>query len=202
MPDRMAVIDSPENDAEAYETLLQIAGRRTLHIPADLLARCVLALPGEWDWPVRRAALEAILRRIASIRAQEIAVVEGPPAGPWGRYILARADADGALPYDVRLVSLVPVRGSCDCADFLRGALGLCKHLLAVLEHLARAPRAFGRAMKAPPSSTRGNRIVWDATAALPASTDPLDALGLTPPLGDGRGTAPVPSAVARQLPP
>ena len=115
----MAVTDPPRNDAEAYETLVQIAGRRTLHIPPDLLARCVLALPGGWDWPVRRAALEAILRRVASIRAQEIAVVEGPRGGPWGRYVLGRADAEGALPYDVRLASLAPVRGSCDCADFL-----------------------------------------------------------------------------------
>jgi hypothetical protein len=55
----MAVTDSPRNDAEAYETLLQIAGRRTLHIPADLLARCVLALPGEWDIEERIAGLVA-----------------------------------------------------------------------------------------------------------------------------------------------
>jgi len=198
----MAVIDPPGNDAEAYETLVQIAGPRTLHIPADLLARCVLALPGEWDWPVRRAALEAILRRVASIRAQEIAVVEGPRGGPWGRYVLGRAGAEGALPYDVRLASLVPVRGSCDCADFLRGALGLCKHLLAILEHLARAPRTFGRIIKTPTSSSRGGAIVWDATSAPPASTDPLDALGLTPHRTDGSGSAPVPSAIAHSFHP
>ncbi len=198
----MALTDSPGNDAEAYETLVQIAGRRTLHIPADLLARCVLALPGGWDWPVRRAALEAILRRVASIRTQEIAIVEGPRGGPWGRYVLGRADSEGALPYDVRLASLVPVRGSCDCADFLRGALGLCKHLLAVLEHLAEAPRAFGRIMTTPTSSSRGGVIVWDATAAPPASTDPLDALGLTPPAANGRRTAPVPSAIAQSFHP
>jgi superfamily II DNA or RNA helicase len=205
MPDPMAATDSPGNDAEAYELLLQIAGRRTLHIPADLLARCVLALPGGWDWPVRRAALEAILRRVASIRAQEIAVVEGPRGGPWGRYVLGRADAEGALPYDVRLASLAPVRGSCDCADFLRGALGLCKHLLAVLEHLARSPHVFGRIAKTPTSSSRAGAIVWDATAAPSAAADPLDALALTPPPppdGQGKREAQVPSAIARSFHP
>jgi len=66
MLDTKAFTDSPVNGPEAYATLLQIAGRRTLHIPAEILVRCVLALPGEWDWPVRRAALEAVLRRVAS----------------------------------------------------------------------------------------------------------------------------------------
>ena len=164
----------------------------------DACSRC----RGGWDWPVRRAALEAILRRVASIRAQEIAVVEGPRGGPWGRYVLGRADAEGALPYDVRLASLAPVRGSCDCADFLRGALGLCKHVLAVLEHLAKAPRAFGRIMTTPTSSSRGGAIVWDPTAAPPTSIDPLDALGLTPPAANRRGTATVPSAIARSFHP
>jgi superfamily II DNA or RNA helicase len=197
MPDAIVVKDSPANDAEAYETLLQIADRRTLHIPPEILVRCVLALPGEWGWPVRRAALEAILRRVASIRTQEIAVVQEPRRGPWGRYVLGRADADGTLPYDVRLASSAPVRGSCDCADFLRGALGLCKHLLAVLEHLARKPRAFGQIMKTPIASSRGGEIVWDATSAPPASTDPLEALVLTPPQPNGHKAPAIPLTIA-----
>jgi len=84
--DSPTTTETPTDDSEAHKALLQIAGRRTLHIPADLLARHVLALPGQWDWPVRRAALEAIVRRIASVRAQEISVVETPSGGPWGRY--------------------------------------------------------------------------------------------------------------------
>jgi hypothetical protein len=85
------------------------------------------------------------------IRTQEIAVASEPRRGPWGRYVLGRADADGTLPYDVRLGSLAPVRGCCNCADFLRGALGLCKHLLAVQEHLAKKPRDWGQMMKESP---------------------------------------------------
>jgi hypothetical protein len=117
MTDPASLPGTPKADSEACEMLVQIAGRRTMPIPAELLAQHTLALPGRWDWPVRRAAFEAILRRLASVRTQQIAVVDGPGRKPWGRYLLARAEADGTLPYDVRLSSVAPVRGSCDCAD-------------------------------------------------------------------------------------
>jgi hypothetical protein len=133
---------APNDAREARDALIQIAGRRTQPVPVELVVDHVLALPGAWDWPVRRAALEAVLRRFASVRAQELAVVDAPTRGPWGRYRLARGDSDVAAPYDVRLWSLAPIGGSCGCADFVRAELGLCKHLGAVLAHLARKPRA------------------------------------------------------------
>jgi hypothetical protein len=199
MTDSPPTTDTPTNDSEAYEALVQIAGRRTLHIPADLLARHVLALPGQWDWPVRRAALEALVRRIASVRVQEISVVEPPSGGPWGRYRLGRADADETLPYNSRISSLTPLRGSCDCPDFLRAALGLCKHVLAVVEHLARKPRVFQKNLATPALVTAAGRIVWEPTAAT-TSTDPLAALALRPPSVDGRANAAVPLSVARHF--
>src|SRR5882724_11352740 len=125
MPNASPPATSSPNESEARDALLQLAGRRTLPIPAEVLVRHALALPGEWDWPVRRAAFEAILRRLASARSPGIIVARKPPRGPWGRYVLASADA---LPYDVRLFSVSPMRGACDCPDFLRSALGLCKH--------------------------------------------------------------------------
>lgn len=106
------------NDSEAYQVLMQMAGRRTLPVPGDLIVRHVLALPGNWDLPVRRAAMEAVLRRLGSVRGQELAVLEAPGKGPWGRYRLGRADVDGALPYDVRLWSVDPVAGSCTAQTF------------------------------------------------------------------------------------
>jgi superfamily II DNA or RNA helicase len=170
----------PQDDTEAQQALVQIAGRRTLPIPAGLIASHVLALPGRWDWPVRRAGFEAILRRLASVRTQGISVEQGPGRGSWGRYRLARADADGTLPYDVRLSAVVPLRGSCDCADYLRGSLGLCKHLLAVLAHLADKPRLF-RQILASSGVAAGPRpaLVWDATSSAPGPLDPLHALAL-----------------------
>ena len=84
---------SSGNATEARESLLQIAGRRTQPVPSELVVEHVLGLPGAWDWPVRRAALEAILRRLASVRAQEISVVDAPRKGPWGRYVCASSIA-------------------------------------------------------------------------------------------------------------
>jgi hypothetical protein len=63
---------------EARAVLLHIAGRRTLPIPADLIVDGVLASPGPWDWPVQLAALEAVLRRLASASSEELVVVAAP----------------------------------------------------------------------------------------------------------------------------
>jgi hypothetical protein len=94
------------SDSEAFEALRQSAGRRTLPIPVDLLVRHVLALPGPWDWPVRRAAFEALLRRLASARGQELTVLDGPRRGAFGGHTLASLQSEAPLPYDVRLFSL------------------------------------------------------------------------------------------------
>lgn len=180
-------VTASESDARAM--LLQIAGRRPLPVPAAIVVDLVLGLPGNWDWPVRRAALEAVLRRLASARAQEISVVDAPRRSAWGRYRLGRAGAaaaDRGLPYEVRLWSASPIRGSCDCADFLRAALGLCKHLAAVMFHLAHKPRAFQRMVAAPPAPPLG--IFWEA--AEPAayhSGDALEAIRFAPPGANGK---------------
>jgi hypothetical protein len=132
MPDPGLDATTSTSDSEAFEALNQLAGRRTLPIPAEILVGHILALPGPWDWPVRRAAFEALLRRLASARSQELAVIEGPRRGPLGRYALGSPQAAGLLSYDVRLLALDPIEARCDCTDFLRSSLGLCKHVLAV----------------------------------------------------------------------
>jgi hypothetical protein len=52
---------------------------------------------------VRRAALEAVLRRLASARSQELVVLEGPARGSFGRFRLVSRQAEVPLRYDVRL---------------------------------------------------------------------------------------------------
>jgi superfamily II DNA or RNA helicase len=177
---------SPEGGREARESLLQIAGRRAQPIPAKLLVEHILALPEPWDWPVRREALEAILRRVASVRTQELAVADAPRRSPWGRYRLARADASEALPYDVRLWSLSPLRGACGCADFTRAALGICKHVAAVVASLAHRARLFQRLTATPPASLP--RLLWDPTIAGEGPIDVLGALRFSTPTAAARG--------------
>jgi superfamily II DNA or RNA helicase len=180
MPDLGLDTTTSTSDGEAFEALNQLAGRRTLPIPAEILVGHILALPGPWDWPVRRAAFEALLRRLASARSQELAVIESPRRGPFGRYALGSPQAAEVLSYDVRLLALRPIEARCDCADFLRSSLGLCKHVLAVVDHLARKPREWKKTMEAgrvaPPD------LAWDATRVPASPFDPLSALVLTSP--------------------
>ena len=56
--------DTPPS--EAFSVLQALAQRNTGPIPPDLLARHVLTLAADAGWPVQRAAMEAILRRVAA----------------------------------------------------------------------------------------------------------------------------------------
>jgi hypothetical protein len=47
-----------------------------------------------------------------------------------------RRGGSRARPYRTLLRRIEPLDGSCECADFLRSSLGLCKHLIAVLEDI------------------------------------------------------------------
>lgn len=174
MPDAGLVAD-PSSDREAFDALTQLAGRRTLPIPSEVLVTHVLALPGPWNWPVRRAAFEAVLRRLSSARTQELSLLERPARSPLGRYRLTSPQAEAPLAYDVRLHSLRPIRACCDCPDFLRGSLGLCKHVLAVLDDLARKPSAWKAALELPGGSPPVLR--WEATQIPAGPFDPLSAL-------------------------
>jgi SNF2 family DNA or RNA helicase len=46
------------------------------------------------------------------------------------------------------LQSVDPIRARCDCPDFLRNSLGLCKHVLVVLEAIHAKPTRLRRALK------------------------------------------------------
>lgn len=127
----------PAERREAYQELLSLAHRKTGLIPAPLLARHVLSVTSEADWPVQRAAMEALLRR-CKFAKQDALKIASRPAGKteYGRYRTKRAGSSGR-PYTTLLAGIEPLRASCDCADFVRNSLGLCKHVLTVLEDLA-----------------------------------------------------------------
>ena len=125
-------------ELEAFQVLLSLAERKTGRGPASLLARHVLSATSEADWPVQRAAMEALLRR-CKFAKQDALEVASRPAGKtvYGRYRTKRA-ASTERPYTTLLAGIEPLRTSCDCADFVRNSLGICKHVLTVLEDLAK----------------------------------------------------------------
>ncbi len=122
-------------ESEAYQTLLARAHRRTGGVPPESIVRHVLSVTRGGDWPVQRDALDAVLRRCASAHTDEIQIVRRPGGRPLGLYATRRRGSR-ARPYRTLLRRIEPLDGSCECADFLRNSLGLCKHLVAVLEHV------------------------------------------------------------------
>jgi superfamily II DNA or RNA helicase len=178
---RLGTDDVPEGFEETWEALIELAARPL--VPAPLLAAQALEVTRDADWPVRRAAMEALLRRAKSAENEALAAVGVPARGsPFGSYTVARAAAHSQRrkdqrPYAVYLESLIPFAGSCDCPDFLRGSLGLCKHLIAVVRHVQQKQALLAAALSAPASVPKESRLSWHAARPLLGPGDRL--LGL-----------------------
>jgi hypothetical protein len=100
----------PEDDvSEAYRVLVSLARGKTGAIPADLLARHVLATTEEADWPVKRAAMEAIVRRAASGKQDRLRIASRPRRSPFGIYPTRRGRS-GERPYTTLLGAIDPPR--------------------------------------------------------------------------------------------
>jgi len=180
----MEVLSAPAqvteiDQTEAYRALCDLARRRTGAIPTDLLVRQVLATTAGADWPVQRAAMEALLRRIGFAHRDGLRIAERPA----GREVLGlyttRRQAASMRPYFTLLTSFAPLAGSCDCADFVRSSLGLCKHLLVVLEDVATSQHKLQRAAKEQAALTAGcaMSLRWDPVRPLTGPGDWLQRL-------------------------
>jgi superfamily II DNA or RNA helicase len=197
-------------ESEAYQILLARAHRKTGAIPPELVVRHVLAVTAGADWPVRREALEALLRRFAFGQADRLQIVTRPGGGgPLGLYA-TRRQGSPARPYSTLLRCVEPIEGSCSCPDFLRSSLGLCKHLLAVLEDIASKPRGVERARRA--ATPDGAPLRWDPIRPLTGEGDWLARIRWMDgspaprlrrwlhPITGGGFTTEVPEAPARRL--
>ncbi len=162
-PEAIAITES-----EAYQTLLARAHRRTGGVPPESVVRHVLSVTRGGDWPVQREALEAVLRRCASTHTDEIQIVRRPRGRLLGLYATRRHESR-ARPYRTLLRRIEPIDGSCECADFLRSSLGLCKHLVAVLEDTASRRR---RVEIEPESAPAPAPLRWDPVRPLTGPGD------------------------------
>jgi hypothetical protein len=66
---RLGTDSVPEGFEETWEALIDLAVRPL--VPAPLLAAQALEVTRGADWPVRRAAMEALLRRAKSAESEE-----------------------------------------------------------------------------------------------------------------------------------
>jgi hypothetical protein len=191
---------------ETRRTLIHLARKRFGSIPAEMLVEHVLRMAGAADFPVRRAALDALERRWGFAVRDRLAVATRPMNGAlFGPYTTGQRVAGGARrrrgggrrrgarraprPYVSALESLEPISASCDCPDFLRSSLGLCKHLLVVLDDVLARPKVLDEARRRVAVASRLPRLVWNPGLPLSGALDRLAGLYLE----DGAGTARAP---------
>jgi superfamily II DNA or RNA helicase len=169
------------NAAEARHVLLAAAKGRFGKLPAERIVEHVLQVTDGADWPVQKAALEALKRRFSFAQRDAVSIA----ARPAGRELLGtyrvarkRSRRDEHAGYDVALLQLEPLRVSCNCADFARSSLGLCKHALVVLAAVWRegSPRRGDRATLARP---RRAVLTWSPIHPLTGAADRLARLEL-----------------------
>ena len=169
------------DDTEPFQTLLSLSRKKTGSIPEEVLVRHVLSVTAEADWPVQRAAMEALLRRVAFAESDGLRVAARPTDGSvFGFYGTRRAGSD-ARPYATLLLGVSPPRGSCECADFLRGSLGLCKHLLVILDDVWASSRRRAQALRSQPSPELEPAMMWDPVRPLVGPGDALERVRVAP---------------------
>jgi superfamily II DNA or RNA helicase len=147
---------------ESEQVLTGLARGRFGRINPARMARHVLVVTADADWPVRRAALEALARRFGYAQRDGLRVAERPQAGVLGVYRTRASGRAAGRSYDTQLSSVEPLQTSCSCADFVRSALALCKHGLTVLDALEKA----GSLARSPAVSQRASRkavLRWSA---------------------------------------
>ena len=138
---------NPQGEEEAYRALLQRVGRRGRNLPADSLVRHVMAVVPAEEWPVRVEATEAILRRNDAVKKDALKIGERPKAGRVLGSYRTRRGTRGERPYRTALVGLDPIAARCDCPDFLKNSLAICKHALTILDHVHSRPRLVKQAV-------------------------------------------------------
>jgi hypothetical protein len=111
MQSRSSQLDAiATTESETYQTLLARAHRRTGGVSPKSLVRHVLSVTRGGDWPVRRDALDAVLRRCASAHTDEIQIVGRPGGRLLGLYATRRRGSH-TRPYRTLLRRIEPLDG-------------------------------------------------------------------------------------------
>jgi len=128
---------------------------------------------------VLEAAGDAVLRRLAAARREQLRVSTRPSGAPYGAYEI-RPKGEPVRPYRTVLHSVSPLAGSCDCADYVKGSLALCKHLLVAFDDLFAHPRRLAWARSERDGRpARGSWLGWDPVCPLDGSSDWLERVTL-----------------------
>ena len=168
-------------EEEAREDLLEILRKRFRPIPGEWMLPVLTRACEGGDATLRKEAIEALSRRFANAKREELRVARRP----LGREVMGsygtRRKGERERDYRTELYSVCPVRGSCSCRDFARSSLGLCKHLMVVLAHLASKPNLLKKAERSPALERGVPLLEWDAHRPLRDAKDPLTRVRFWP---------------------
>lgn len=168
-----------DESSETFARLLDMAHGRTGPIPPEVLARHILSVTVGADWAVRRAAMAALLRRLRNSLGDKL--VDDTGGGYLGlRRTRRKGRRHGERPYVTILRAIDPPVGSCNCPDYLKNSLGLCKHLIATISFIYDKPGRLERARAeqrrcVPPSG----RLLWHPIRPLTGTGDWLSQVRL-----------------------
>ena len=82
-------------------------------------------------------------------RRDELRIDARPEDGASARPLRDAAAGFGRPALRTTVLSAIdPIEARCDCPDFVKNSLGVCKHVLIVLEHLYARPRLLQQARK------------------------------------------------------
>ncbi|MFM2151754.1 MAG: hypothetical protein RL199_189 [Pseudomonadota bacterium] len=171
---------------ESHAFLAAEAQGRFGRLPSALVADVVLRVTEVGDHHLERAALAALGRRWAAAKASEGWRVTGRPSKGrvCGSYTVRTSK--GASRH-VAVLDPSSLTGSCDCPDYAKASLGLCKHLFFLLEPMFdKKGGTRAEALPVPP-------LWWHPVRALDGAGDWLE--GVT--WNDG----PVPAGLKRHFP-
>ncbi len=172
-----AEFETPVDQTEALRELLSRHGRKTGKIPPALIIGHVLSSIPPEEWPTRSDAMDAVARRLDSIKRENLRVEARPAGGRLLGFYLTRRAGSAARPYRTALLGVDPIDSRCNCPDFLKNSLGICKHVLVVLEYLHSRPRVLQQAKKEQEWSDRRAKsgLYWDPIRPLTGAADWLD---------------------------
>lgn len=171
-------VEQVDRELEAFETLRAQVGARSKPIPADLLAGHVVTVVPAEEWPVRADAIDALMRRVDSARKEELQIRERPDGGrALGLYATGRKGTKVLRPYRTLIRGVDPIDARCDCPDFLKNSLGVCKHVIAALGHIYARPNLLAKARKEQAAATAVDGLAWDPIRPLLGAGDGLDRI-------------------------
>lgn len=150
-------------EEEAREDLLEILRKRFRPIPEEWMLEVLMRACEGGDANLRKEAIEALSRRFANGKREELRVARRPPGGVLLGSYSTRRKGEGERNYRTELYSVSPVRASCGCRDFARSSLGLCKHLMVVLEYLGSKPKRLKKAQRSPALDRGTPLLEWDS---------------------------------------